>query len=788
MSQPLSPRTPTYLRFTVYAVAAAMVTYLALVAAYPWLLDRLHAWVGWFGASGSVATIIIACGTIGLACLVAWRSGAGHRSVGRPIGITLGLTGVSAILGFSSYVWCHDDAHPRFITSLLWTGGVVRGALDDRRVAPNMGLCPAHAPVALEIAKTAALAALLVGIAGIAAALLESRLDRFRLRLDSAITAIVGIDDDADSMVAAVARTLEKNTRLLLVTTSADAEHRRELRHGGARVVAVDFARDDALQSLPIWHKVTRLYLLAADPNTNLHRLSIIDNSLPATRKRRPLTVRIDDPWQAEAWRTRQLGGADTRWAGDAIGKYEVTAHRLLDRIVDQEQAGGIIVCGTTPLTLALCANLSRRRLERNFYSEAAQSALPTLTIVGEDAEEYRQNQEIHLTQQGLTARDWLNAIAERPSPSSISALTRRATTGSAAGIGVIIADPGADPMLATMLAVRLPEVPIYAYAPDAPETLDTPSIVGRLRTFRLTMDLPPGHSQDVWERAAKLIHNRYVAELGGSSPAARPWAQLDEFYRGSNRRQVRNALWMVEQIAGRTWDSSTATVESTVTPPAGQPEPLDRLARLGIDHAAALAMAQAEHEDWCDYYRRAGWRYGPVRDDGRKTHDGLVSWETIEADPAALGRALTSLASTLSALHELGYRSRPEWQQFRRTGTVVAEQHAEPWSWTAASGQTMHAGAGDWAVQGAGGETWSVRDEIFRSTHEQFDPTRWRRTGVVRARKAHAGESVDTLEGPLIAQTGDWIVRGPAGEMWPVRPQIFRQQYAGPLAGGESQ
>jgi hypothetical protein len=300
-------------------------------------------------------------------------------------------------------------------------------------------------------------------------------------------------------------------------------------------------------------------------------------------------------------------------------------------------------------------------------------------------------------------------------------------------------------------------------------------------------MDLPPGHSQDVWERAAKLIHNRYKAQLGGSTPATKSWEQLDEFYRGSNRRQVRNALWMVEQIAGRTWDSSTATVESSVAPAVGEPEPLDRLARLGIDRAAALAMAQAEHEDWCDYYRGAGWRYGPVRDDGRKTHDGLVSWETIESDPVALDRALTSLASTLSGLHELGYRSRSEWQQFHRTGTVVAEQHAEPFSWTAASGQTMHAGAGDWAVQSAGGETWSVRDEIFRSTHEQLDPTRWRRTGVVGARRAHAGESVDTLEGALVAQPGDWIVRGPAGELWPVRPETFHQQYRGPLAGGES-
>ncbi len=777
MNRPLSPPTRRYLRFAVYAAAVAVVLYLAVVAAYPSLLARLRPWTGWFGAGGSVATIVIACSTIGLACLLGWRTGDRHHSVGRPLGVTLALTAVSAILGFSSYLWCRDDAHPPFITSLLWAGGVMRGGLDDRRTGPAGQLCPAHAPVALDIAKVAALAALLVGVAGIAAALLASRLDRFRLRFDPSVTAIVGADDDADTMVAAVARTLEKNSRLLLVTSPTDAERRGDLRRRGARILAVDFSRADELQNLPVWHKVTRLYLLAAEPNTNLQRLSAINECLPAGRERRPLTVRIDDPWQAEAWRSRELGGSDVRWAGDAIGKYEVTAHRLLDQIVDEEQVHTILVCGTTPLTLALCTNLSRRRLERAFYSEPAESPLPTLTIVGEDAEEYRQNQEIHLAQRGVaSAREWLGAVRERPSASSVAALVRSELNGEPAGVAVVIT--GGDPMLGTMLAARLPEVPIYAYSPDAPESLDVPAIVGRLRTYRLSMDLPKGHSLDVWERAAKLIHNRYVARIGGSSPATRPWEELDEFYRGSNRRQVRNALWMLEQIAGRTWDSASGAADSPFTDPGEPADPLERLAKLGIDPDAALAMAEAEHRDWRRYYEQAGWRYGPVRDDERKIHDGLVDWPTIEKDPAALNRALSSLASTFSALSELGYHSRPTWQQFQRTGTVVAQRRSEPWSWTSASGTTMHGSSGDWEIRGSNGRTWSVRDDIFRSTHQQIDATRWRRTGVVQARKARPGEVIETLEGPLNAQAGDWIVRGRAGEQWPVRPDAFRQQY----------
>jgi hypothetical protein len=304
---------------------------------------------------------------------------------------------------------------------------------------------------------------------------------------------------------------------------------------------------------------------------------------------------------------------------------------------------------------------------------------------------------------------------------------------------------------------------------------------VGRLQTFRLSMDLPPGHSLDVWERAAMLIHNRYATQFPSSSLAARPWSELDEFYRGSNRRQVRNALWMVEQIAGHTWDTFGSSAELPAGATATELAPLERLSRLGIDRNAALAMARAEHEDWCRYYHRAGWRYGPVRNDAHKIHDGLVSWETIEADPAALNRALSSLAATLFALRELGFRSRPIWQRFQRTGTVVAEQRSEPWSWTSTSGRPMQAGPGDWDVRGASGDRWSVRDDIFRSTHEHIEGSIWRRCGFVKARQARGDELIETLEGPLPAEEGDWIVQGQQGEQWPVRPDVFRKQYEGP-------
>jgi hypothetical protein len=39
-------------------------------------------------------------------------------------------------------------------------------------------------------------------------------------------------------------------------------------------------------------------------------------------------------------------------------------------------------------------------------------------------------------------------------------------------------------------------------------------------------------------------------------------------------------------------------------------------------------------------------------------------------------------------------------------------------------------------------------------------------------------GVLIFTLEGNMLANKGDWIVRGTAGEFYPVKPDIFEQVY----------
>jgi hypothetical protein len=89
-----------------------------------------------------------------------------------------------------------------------------------------------------------------------------------------------------------------------------------------------------------------------------------------------------------------------------------------------------------------------------------------------------------------------------------------------------------------------------------------------------------------------------------------------------------------------------------------------------------------------------------------------------------------------------------------------------------------MRAAAGDWSVTGDDGTRWSVGAAEFESSYAAEPDGRWRRTGLVHARKAHPGEVVQTLEGEATAKQGDWIVRGQGGEQWPVPDGRFRASY----------
>jgi hypothetical protein len=503
-----------------------------------------------------------------------------------------------------------------------------------------------------------------------------------------------------------------------------------------------------------------------------------------SSKRRIPLIVRIDDPWLAKAWRAGQLGGSDTRWAADAVGKYEVTARRLLDHILEIGILRKVLVCGASQLTLALCADMARRQLERDFHTAEDESALPTLTLVDQSAEEYKRDHEFHQMRRGFgDSKLPIEVVEEAPSESVLSRLIRDDESTHA----VIFVESIMGPTTGTRLAARFADLLVYVWDSKASVAAEAIPIVGQLRNYRLGLDLPAGQAHDNWERAAMLIHERFAATTQRDTPATAPWELLDDFYRESNRRQVRNALWMVEQIAGHTWNTWSLPQDHMSPASLRAMTPIQQLRQLGFTDDASYAMAQGEFEDWRRYYIESGWTYGQERDYEEKVHEKLVGdWAATAADPELLEASLRSLATTLIHLRELGYRSQPMWEPYRRVGSVTARRRWKPWTWETSSGDTMRAGAGDWEIRDAEGGIWSARNDVFRSSYRHVREHRWEASGIVLARPAHAGETIDSLEGQVRATDGDWIAQGDEGEQWPVPKAKFAQRYQGPVSFSE--
>ncbi|CAM3648017.1 RyR domain-containing protein [Smaragdicoccus niigatensis] len=759
--------------------------------------------------------ILVVVVLIGATCTVVFRTLSRPNA---PIGVIAVLSAISFVLGLSSYWTCSGTQKPSFVTKLIWTATLLKGGVDDRKL--DEITCPTVTPVALDVARLGALSAVFLGVLLVLIKVMETQSGRFRILRAKTVTVIIEMDENAQSMVSALAKDLDRGELLVLLTSAPDRPCVTECRGDGLCIATVDVDRQAALESLTVWPKLSRLYLLSSDAVANLNRLEMVSEVVAKARvpilarvrllvrgifvlppklttaravravvrgvnakRRLPLLVRIDDPWQAEAWRQAYKRNSQVLWAPGAVSIYEATAARLLDSIVGR--ATEVFVCGTSRLTLALCADLDHRHCAA---SEKSAEGLPAMTVLGRKAEDFVNDHRDHEAQLHECARARILAVPEAPSVSRIARMIDDSKL-SVESLAVIIVDSinnpneDIDSTLGIRLATRYPSLPIYQWDSDVRSIRHRRPIVGGLTTFPLAMDMPGGRPQDALDRAAILIHENYRATADPDAPTSKPWDQLSAFYRRSNRRLVRNVLQIVEQIGDHSWNSMENDTVLPDPPGSGDASPLEQLRRLGFPREVAMQMAQAEHEDWCEYLRAEGWHEGP-RDDAHKKHPLLIPWDRIASDEKKLTKAVGSVAGTVLQLRQQGYRSWPVWRRYRRIGDVQAERRNEPWTWTTRAGDVMQARAGDWAVTGADGGQWSVQDGIFQESYEPGAGGTWKRKGSVLARRCVPGESVRTLEGAGTATDESWVVQGDRGERWIVPEDEFRVGYEGPLFG----
>jgi hypothetical protein len=708
--------------------------------------------------------------------------------------LTTGLAATALILGFLGYWNCNGSQQQ----SPFWTPLTLALNL----FVGNVEVCDNGAysyPLALQIARLFGLLLLAIAALGIAATVFRAQADRLQVRFARALVIMVGLTDESIGLLRRLSADRDSRTALAVLVEDAGNPLIKMARGLGAKVAICDIDDPPALRTLLTSQArfgVRALYAVSADVSVNLRWASqfraIADTTKPSTSDMPPrMIVRIDDPWQAEYWRrtnayrTGERGkSASVRWMSDALSVYEVTAALILDRILTGAY-DRLVLVGSSPLALAVCAELAQREREGTLLNARPAPSFPQLVMFGPDAEVLRQQHRLRQERFGNSA-DWdlITVATVEPTSANLRELLRNDRRPA-----LILADDPAQstPALATFMAALNPGWTIFDWSTTTRGVAAEP-VMEKLYPFGLTTEAASGWPVDSWERAARVVHENYrllhVPHPDPAVPSHRAWDDgLDPFLKESNVRLVTTTLAAAESV-GRSWGPSTATPQ----PP--DAEQLDR-------------MAQLEHASWLKHHVDNGWRYGARRSDSAKVHPAMVGWEQL--DPANREKTRQNVLAALSTLEGLGYRSTPAglavppppaaaalingariagddpagWIRVSRTGEVTASVVDEAWTWTNAAGEVLHAKPGDWRVSNADGDVWSVAPEIFETTYEQIAANRWRRIGEINARPAVEGEVVESLEGPERARAGDWVMEGPAGERWVTSAAHFQANYS---------
>ncbi len=704
------------------------------------------------------------------------------------------LAATTIFLGLVAYSTCPstDDQSP------LWTP--LTFALN--LIGGNVAACEPDSttfPPALQLTRLLGPLLLVIAALGIVTSVFRNSYDRIRVRYASSLVLLVGLTDEALPLLRRLSVERESGTTLAVLVDEGGNPLIATARDLGARVVLVDREQTGVLRALLTSRgtfKIRSFYAVSSDVAENLRWAAqlrtVADSTKPSRGDMSPrMVVRIDDPWQAEYWRRTnayRTGNGDSahrrsvRWMSDALSVYEVTASVLLDRILDPRRTPAfdrLVIVGNSPLALAVCAELAQREREGGALDEPPEPLFADLILFGPEAETLRQQHRLRQERFGNSTRaELINVVTDEPTSDRLG----RSLVHDHHPALILADDPAErNPQLATYLAALNPTWTIFDWSPATRGVADEP-IMEQLLPFGLTTEAPSSLPVDSWERAARVVHEQYRAEmqrhgaLNPQEPAHRPWERLDPFRKETNIRQVTTALAAAEQI-GRSWGPviDRAAPDGLESSEEVRAEDLDRLARM-------------EHESWRQHLQDNGWRYGAQRDNARRLHPSLQTFDELTADDQDKTRQGVSHA--LDTLGILGYRStalRPKalaaddhqtWTKVARRGEVTAVRADADWDWTTAAGATMRGLEGDWLVTDDQGKSWSVEPGIFAQTYTHVDGNRWRRSGFAQARPAVEGERIDSLEGPQTADAGTWVMKGTAGELWVISAEHFAANY----------
>lgn len=89
-----------------------------------------------------------------------------------------------------------------------------------------------------------------------------------------------------------------------------------------------------------------------------------------------------------------------------------------------------------------------------------------------------------------------------------------------------------------------------------------------------------------------------------------------------------------------------------------------------------------------------------------------------------------------------------------------------------------LHASINDYIITN-GNDTYPCKPDIFEKTYDYVkDDIYQKKVIVIKAYQTDEEKIIDTLEGPVIAKVGDYVVTGVNGEQYPIEEETFNNLY----------
>jgi hypothetical protein len=499
----------------------------------------------------------------------------------------------------------------------------------------------------------------------------------------------------------------------------------------------------------------------------------------PAPDRQTLLVARIDDPRHAEAWRGRH-SRTDGSWFEDALSPAEATARTVVGRALATGQRY-LLICGDSTLTLAILTELARRAWERATLINAAVNGRPAgqggttdplppapvpfpverVTLLDARAERIRREFRESTPKEILKAAPRVEVAGGLWRDQLLGRLDAMSKLEAGRTAVIIVDGPDEESAHEAGRVARLHQkTPVFILA--APGAGMREAIFDLMHPFERELLMDNGTvPDDSWTRIARHWHELYRLSRPPAAPGEKgaakrlPWQDLTPTVRDANILQVRSILKLVSE-QNRVW------VPIRMVPSGSHVE---------LNASEIAVVARMEHRRWLDL-QTAEDRGNP----NARPWDSLTR-EQRESSCALVISQIQQLAA-VGFLPTIPRGGPAGTKSFERTGTVWAKRLSSRMPWRLRPDEELHGKPGDWHVRDAAGNERTIADPEFQVSHEALGNGQWRRVGTFPAWQILEDHVVWTKEGTISAKAGNWIVEGSGGERWPVGDDQFRRTY----------